>query len=71
MNPAIFILQIKLFSDDAIDRAVYFTNATIDALIWINYINCAFGNAVNWAVSFASSASDTGIENFSWHGNSS
>ena len=56
-----------LFGDDAINRAIGLTNAAIDALVGIDDINGSFGDAVDRTVGFAGTASDTSIQNFSWH----
>ena len=60
-------LNDYLFSNDAIDWAIYFANSTVDALIRIDDIDIAFCDAIYRAIRFAIPTSDTSIENFSWH----
>jgi hypothetical protein len=67
-NDGIPSLRGYLFGDDAINRAIHFANATVDALFRINHINVSSGNAIHGAVFLASAASDTGIQYSSWHG---
>jgi hypothetical protein len=61
---------MALFHNDAADRAVYFANAAIDALIGIDDVDVAFRDAVDGAVGFARTTGDASVKNFSGHENS-
>jgi len=50
-----------------LNRAVSLANSTIDACIWIDYVDISLGDTINWTISFAITTSDTCIQYFSWH----
>jgi len=56
-----------LFGDDGVNRTIRLAYSTIDALIGIDDVDITFGDAINRTIRFAGTASDAGIQNFSWH----
>ncbi len=56
-----------LFCNNAVNRAIGFANAAVDALFRIDHVDVTGGDAVNRAVFFAGAAGDTCVQDSSWH----